>query len=232
MEAIILAGGLGTRLGAIAAYIPKPMVPIGGRPFLALLLDYLESQGVARIVLSVGHLRESITGYFGGRYNNVDIAYAVEESPLGTGGAIARSLRLTESDPVFVLNGDTFLELDYPAMLAAHARAGARLTVAVRAMDDAARYGKVVVEQGRIVAYREKEAAGEGLINGGVYVCSADLFDGYDVAAAFSFERDFLMRFSEKLRPGAFRAEGHFIDLGNPEDYHRAQRELPGVLQV
>ena len=124
MEAIVLAGGLGTRLRARVGDRPKPMAEVAGRPFLALLLDYLEVQGFTRVVLSVGYRREAISGYFGARSGGIDLHYAVEAEPLGTGGAITHALAESLEDPLWVLNGDTMLHLDYQAMLAAHAHGG------------------------------------------------------------------------------------------------------------
>src|SRR3989344_3377185 len=114
MQAIILAGGFGTRLRSVVADSPKPMALIHGKPFLAYLLDYLTSQGITDVVLSVHYLREQIETYFKTNYNGISIRYAVEEQPLGTGGAIKHALNyINISSPVFVLNGDTFLKLNY-----------------------------------------------------------------------------------------------------------------------
>src|SRR4051794_12230870 len=116
MEAIILAGGQGTRLRSVLGGTPKPMAPIAGRPFLAFLLDYLAKQSFSRVILSVGYLREQIVDFFGDHYNTLDLTYAPEQEPLGTGGAIRLALSHAREEEVFVLNGDTFLALDYPSL--------------------------------------------------------------------------------------------------------------------
>src|SRR5579872_7369319 len=117
MQAIILAGGFGTRLQSVVKNCPKPMAPVHGKPFLAYLIEYLKLQGITRVVLSVHYLREQIEDFFKDNYQGIEICYAVEEQPWGTGGAIVHALKKIElTQPVFVLNGDTFLKLDYRAM--------------------------------------------------------------------------------------------------------------------
>ena len=226
MEAIILAGGLGTRLRSILPDLPKPMAPIGSRPFLAILLDHLEGQGIYKVILAVGSLHEKIVDFFGSRYGSLTLLYSEEAEPLGTGGAIARSLRLSSSDVVFVLNGDTFLKIDYAAMLAVHETAGAEVTVALQSVPDVSRFGKTKVKDGRIVAFDEKGATGAGLINCGVYLVSRRVFDGYNLPDVFSFETDFLQPFIGDLRAAAYITDAYFIDIGVPESYSRAQAEL------
>jgi D-glycero-alpha-D-manno-heptose 1-phosphate guanylyltransferase len=227
MQGIILCGGLGTRLRDAVPGLPKPMFPIGTRPFLALLLEYLEQQGFARLVLSVGHLHHRISDYFGARLGAVELVYSVEEQLLGTGGAIRHSMSLTEPGAdVFVLNGDTFLEMDYAAMRAARRDAGTCLAVALHATDDVARFGKVTIAAGRMVAMEEKGGTGAGLINAGVYLLDRALLDAYDLPTVFSFEHDFLAPQLGELRPAAYVSDAYFIDIGTPESYRQAQAEL------
>lgn len=226
MDAIILAGGLGTRLRARVADRPKPMAPIAGRPFLAFLLDYLARQGISRVVLSVGYGRDSIIGFFGERYGGLDLAYAVEEEPLGTGGAIRHAMAQSEADPLWVVNGDTFLALDYGAMRAAHLKPGVpAMSMALRHEADAGRYGTVVLDGGRIVGFAAS-GSGAGLINSGVYLVSRSLFAA-GAPERFSFERDFLPEAVSRLEVRAHVTPAWFIDIGIPEDYDRAQTELP-----
>jgi D-glycero-alpha-D-manno-heptose 1-phosphate guanylyltransferase len=226
MKAIILLGGFGTRLRSVLSDVPKPMAPIGGKPFLAYLLDYLKSQGIVSVIFSVHFLREQIQTYFGYEYSGVRITYATEDEPLGTGGAIAHSLSFIDGDsPVFVLNGDTFVQLDYRAMF--NAAESTVLTMALRAVDDCSRYGKVMLEQGLIREFREKGEVGAGYINAGVYLIQPHLFAHYPLPKQFSFEKDFLFPYLDMLRPRAFIANDYFIDIGIPEDYARAQAELP-----
>lgn len=227
MRAIILAGGFGTRLQSVLAQVPKPMAPISNQPFLAHLMHYLQIQGITEVILSVHYLREQIQDFFGDEYLGIKIQYALEDEPLGTGGAMVYALQQCPTDhPVFVLNGDTFVKLNYRAMYASHVAQCARLTVALRDVADAARYGKVLTESDHITGFAEKGGTGRGLINAGVYLMSPDLFHGYRVPAKFSFETEFINLYLSALRPRFYLANEYFIDIGIPEDYERAQREL------
>lgn len=227
MKAIILAGGFGTRLKSVLAETPKPMAPIHGKPFLAYLIEYLAQQGVHEVVLSVHYLREQIQTFFNADYAGVKIRYAIEESPLGTGGAIVHALReMASNEPVFVLNGDTFVKLDYRAMYAQHQAQQADLTMALRSVDDCSRYGKVVVSEGVINDFREKGEAGPGRINAGVYLLQPDLFARFNLPTVFSFENEFVQPNLATLKPQAFAANDYFIDIGIPEDYAKATTDL------
>jgi len=226
MEAIILAGGFGTRLKSVVTDLPKAMAPIRGRPFLALLLDALADAGFASVILAVGYKSEAIREHFGERYRSLRLNYSVEKTALGTGGAIRLALEQVSDSPVFVLNGDTYLQLDFRAMREAHLAADAPLTVAVKPVADTGRYGALDVERGHIRRIAEKGRTGPGLINAGVYLLNARLLARYPLPQAFSFESDFLMTQVEELRPLAFTAGGIFIDIGVPDDYALAQRLL------
>jgi D-glycero-alpha-D-manno-heptose 1-phosphate guanylyltransferase len=223
MEVIILAGGFGTRLQGVVPDLPKPMATIRGRPFLAILLDDLITAGFTSAILAVGYRYEVIRDYFGENYNSLSLAYSIEREPLGTGGAIALALKQIAGSQCFVVNGDTYLELDYKAMLASHLEAKSILTLAVLEVPDANRYGAIDIEENRIRFFFEKGRAGPGIINGGVYLLSPDLFSSYNFPASFSFETDLLMPHVHELRPLAFLTTGLFIDIGVPEDYNRAQ---------
>jgi D-glycero-alpha-D-manno-heptose 1-phosphate guanylyltransferase len=228
MWAVVLAGGQGTRLRSAVSGVPKSMAPIAGRPFLAYLLELLERQGITDVVIAAGYLSEQIVQSFGPRHGKLRLRYAVEREPLGTGGGLRNALALVEEFPVFALNGDTYLDLDFAAMRCAQDEAKARLGVAVRAMSDTGRYGRVVVEHGRIVAFAPGASQKQGIINCGVYLFAEDLLTSAGLPEKFSFERDFLERQISALAPMAFETDGYFIDIGVPEDYARAQRELAG----
>ena len=235
MDAVILAGGLGTRLRERLPGIPKTMAPVGGRPFLAWLLGQLANAGFKRVILSVGYLGEAIGSAFGTTYRGLELAYAIEESPLGTGGALRHALGIAgpSHEPIWVMNGDSILRLDYAAMWSAHAKHRSdplALTMAVTAVPQAARYGALRIEAGRITRF---DAAGEGdaaLVNAGTYLVHRDLFTPWPLPAAFSFEADFLARFTDRLAIAGFVTDGWFIDIGVPADYERAQIELPAAL--
>ncbi|WP_230410038.1 sugar phosphate nucleotidyltransferase [Candidatus Kuenenia stuttgartensis] len=170
MEAIILAGGYGTRLQSVIKDIPKPMADINGRPFLSYLMDYLLCQNIRKILLSVGYKHEIIKNYFGLRYKNLDIEYVIEDKPLGTGGAIKEALKWVEGDDVVVLNGDTFFYLELKKLIEFHLAQDAILTIAVKLMHNFDRYGTVVLKEGKIINFEEKTFKAAGYINGGVYV--------------------------------------------------------------
>lgn len=226
-EAIILAGGFGTRLRHIVSDVPKPMAPIDGKPFLCYLLDSLERQRYKHIVLATGYMHEKVAEYFGNRYSGMDISYARELSPLGTGGAIVNALQHCTEKRVTVLNGDTLFAVDHDSFLNSADSNGSRLSIVLRRVPDAGRYGAVETDPtGRIITFREKDpAAGAGLINGGVYRLHRSLLDAYPVGQQFSFEKEVMQPLREPFF--AYTSEGYFIDIGVPDDYARAQKELP-----
>jgi len=226
MEAVILAGGLGTRLNSRLTGLPKPMAPIAGRPFLEILLDALVGAGCSRIILSVGHLREVIINHFGESYRGVPVRYVVEETPLGTGGAIRRALRETSEAAVFVLNGDTYLDVDYAQMHTAHAALGGTITIAVAPVNEMVRYGGVAIDGDYVTGFIEKGRTGFGWINAGVYALDRDFPWPDNLPTRFSFETDVLAEYVTQLRPAVFRCRGQFLDIGTPEDLDRAQTEL------
>jgi len=223
MEAIVLAGGLGTRLRGVVADLPKAMAPVNGRPFLAYLLDPLIAAGFDAAILAVGYMSEKIQGHFGDHYGSLPLRYSVETEPLGTGGAIKLAMAHADASTVFVVNGDTYLELDYGAMLAEHRRAGSCLTIAVQTVSEAGRYGALDIDAGHIRGFLEKGRSGPGSINAGVYLLLRELLDRYPLPPAFSFETDLLMPHVKEIAPLAFQTQGIFIDIGVPKDYARAQ---------
>jgi D-glycero-alpha-D-manno-heptose 1-phosphate guanylyltransferase len=223
MEAIVLAGGLGTRLRGVVNDIPKPMAPVQGRPFLAFVLDQLVDSGFHTAILAAGYRHQAIRSYFGEQYRGLGLVWSVESEPLGTGGAIRLACDQAHSGDVFVLNGDTYLELDYRAMLNAHVGAGAQLSLAVCQVPDVARYGTLEVSEGIVRGFREKGQSGPGWISGGTYVLGPGLRDRLPKRGAFSFEQALLAPEVQSIRPLAFPTTGLFIDIGIPADYAKAQ---------
>ena len=226
MESIVLAGGLGTRLASQVSNLPKAMAPIAGRPFLEIILRQLERAGCARTILAVGYLHAVIEEHFDRSFGGMRLEYAVEATPLGTGGAIRNAMTMADEESVLILNGDTFLDADYAAMLRFHENEGAAMSMAITRQDDIARYGGVVVSGRRIVGFEEKGRSGPGTINAGAYVLRRDLFWPASLGARFSFESDFVMPEIRRLAPAAFPVEGFFLDIGVPEDLDRAQTQL------
>lgn len=226
-DVLILAGGFGTRLQSVVSDVPKPMAPVAGRPFLEHVLDRLAAQGARRVVLSVGYLAQTVQKHFGDAYGPLQIVYAVEQEPLGTGGAIAFALQHCQSDDTVVLNGDTYLGLDYPSFIAACRSGDVPVGIVVRQVEDTARYGRCDLADGRVKTFSEKGVEGPGAINAGVYYLRKSLFDVRPAPAQkFSFENDYLAVHLRELNPIGVSTNGYFIDIGVPEDYARAQTEM------
>jgi D-glycero-alpha-D-manno-heptose 1-phosphate guanylyltransferase len=222
-EAIVLAGGFGTRLRGIVDDVPKPLAPVAGRPFLAWLLDALAGQGLRRAVLATGYMGDQVEAAMGTAWRGMALAYSREQAPLGTGGAITLASQRIDGDAFFVLNGDTWLTLDYAAFDKATQESGARLGMALAAVPDVSRYGAVRVEDGRVTGFAEKGHRGPGHINAGVYCMQRSLLDGCPAAQAFSFENRVLAPFVARENVAAYAGTGDFIDIGVPNDYRRAQ---------
>ncbi len=228
MQAIILAGGFGTRLLPAVQGVPKPMADVAGRPFLCWLLDYMAGQGVREAVLCVHHMHDTIRAYFGACYAGITLSYSIEESPLGTGGAMKRALaQLNPAQPVFVLNGDSYIPLDYRRMMTQHRNSGRSLTMAARRVSDCSRYSKLTIEGDIVSDFALLGDAQPGTISAGFYVMSPTFFKGMALPETFSFERDVMARRASALRPGVYTQLDYFIDIGVPADYRRAQHEIP-----
>lgn len=225
-ESIILAGGRGTRLSSVVPDLPKPMAPVCGKPFLDYLLQRLAAQGIERVCLSVGYLAHKIQDFYGDSFHGMALVYSVEDSPLGTGGAIRAALNYTSSDDVLILNGDTIAEIDLQAMAAVHKASESVITMALIRVPNTERYGAVQVNEGTVAGFLEKGTIGPGLINAGCYLIKRSIFDPFQLPASFSFEQEILTRQLVRLKPAAFLSNGYFIDIGIPEDYQRAQVEL------
>lgn len=228
-QAIILAGGRGSRLSNIINDRPKPMADVNGYPFLEYLIHQLKSYGLTEIILSVGYKGEIIKDYFGdGSKWSVDISYSEEEIPLGTGGAILKAKSLIKTDNFIVMNGDSLLELDYHVFIKSHYSHKGIGTIAIAGVEDASRYGSVKMdEQHRIVSFNEKGIEGKGYINGGIYCFNKDIFhhipEGY-----VSIEKEIFPKLINNGLYG-FKTEGFFIDIGTPESYELAQKEMSKV---
>lgn len=224
-DVIILAGGLGTRLRHVVSDTQKAMAPVNGRPFLYYIAEYLIARGAQKIVFAVSYRSEQIREYFGNEYKGVKILYSEEAEPLGTGGAIKQALELCTSENVFILNGDTFFDVDLSALEKRHAELKADITLSVREVGCRDRSGVVVFdENGNITAFNEKKSIERGYINGGTYLVKRSIAEKLP-DGKFSFETDVM----EKLvfRMAAVPFDGYFIDIGVPSDFFRAQTEIP-----
>jgi D-glycero-alpha-D-manno-heptose 1-phosphate guanylyltransferase len=226
-EAVILAGGLGTRLRSVIKDIPKPMADICGRPFLSYIFDFLCNQGIERAVLSVGYKWEVIKKYFGDKYKNLKLEYAVEDNPLGTGGGLKNALKHVLSEEVFVLNGDSIFNIDFHLFYSLHKKKNSKLTLALKMMENTERYGIVEIdENNRIVSFLEKGIKTKELINGGVYLMNKEFFLSLAPEGCFSLEKDFLERYYREYEFFGFPFDGLFVDIGIPEDYEKAKNYL------
>lgn len=229
-EVVILAGGFGTRLSHVLGNVPKPMAPVYGKPFLTYLLRRLEQAGAMHIILATGYKHEVIERYSGTHYRTLRLSYSREDKPLFTGGAILQASRLVQGDDFLVLNGDTLFDIDFDALCAFHKAHKAAVSLALREVDDTARYGAVQTKGDSVVAFREKDAsAGKGLINGGIYVIHREWLQQRSLPEKFSFEKDVLQALVDEGAFCGLAFRDYFIDIGVPEDYYRAQREFAGL---
>jgi len=227
-EAIILAGGFGTRLNSVVSDLPKSMAMVNGKPFLDYQLNYLDAFGIERIILSVGHLHEKIIEHYGDYYKNLKIDYAIEKEPLGTGGGLKLAMKLANGPLVFVLNGDTFYHIDYLKFLDIHRGKQAKISIVLRQLDDVSRYGSIERNDDRqITGFWEKnKKSGKGLINGGVYIFNKQFFLNQNLPDKFSLESDFFEKIYKTEKIYGILCRQYFIDIGVPEDYAKAQDDF------
>ncbi len=232
-SAIILAGGLGTRLRQAVPDLPKPMAPLDGRPFLEYQIDYWIGQGVRCFVLSVGYKHELIERHFGTTYRGAEIAYAVEAAPLGTGGGLLLAMSMIRAaGPWLVLNGDTFFDVHLAELTKFHETRQAEITLSLFPVENNTRYTGVEIDGAQRIT--KLKSIGDGsrqLINGGVYLLAETALSGlpYRAGDKASFESDILERALEAgKRLYGYSSNGKFIDIGVPEDYSRAARLLSG----
>lgn len=223
LEAIVLAGGLGTRLRSVVSDLPKPMAPIGDKPFLEYILKYLQKNGITRVILSVGYKWETIKEYFGYKWENIELVYSVEDEPLGTGGAIKKAMKQLKTGQVYIINGDTFFDVDLKSLVLED---NSKLILSLKHMINFDRYGCVESDDNNLVkAFTEKGYRESGNINGGIYLASKNIFDNFDLDEKFSFEEFMQVNF-EELKISVKVFEKYFIDIGIPEDYQKAQTEI------
>lgn len=227
VEAIILAGGKGTRIQPVIGAYPKPMAKVGGHPFMAYLLRHLETQGITDLRLSLGFGHKIIEDWMQTQSFSFDWQPVIESTPMGTGGAIRLSMETLKGDTVLVLNGDSLFPLDLGPFLGFHQEKKAECSLALKEMIAFDRYGRVEVDdQDRILAFEEKQPCSRGWINTGVYLVHRPSFLEATPSAPFSFEKDYLEAFYREHPFYGYRTEAYFIDIGIPEDYARAQSEM------
>jgi D-glycero-alpha-D-manno-heptose 1-phosphate guanylyltransferase len=226
-SAIILAGGLGTRLREAVPDLPKCMAPVAGRPFISYVIDFLRMQGVQRFIFSLGYKSEVIENYLKQQYPTLEYLIVIEKEPLGTGGAIRLAINKANEKNVIVANGDTLFKVDLKTAFALHQSNTAECTLALKPMQNIDRYGVVKINsKGKVESFLEKQFYPSGLINGGLYILNKEMFLRRSFEEKFSFEKEYLEKY---VAEGDFYGsvqESYFIDIGIPEDYNKAQTDL------
>ena len=226
-EAIILAGGLGTRLRSAVPDLPKCMAPVNGVPFLSYVIDHFSREGIQQFIFALGYKSEAFEDFLASKLTAGNYRLSIEDEPLGTGGAIKKACAVSEGKTVIVANGDTLFKVKLGKMVAFHHMCGAHCTLSLKPMKQFSRYGVVELNQDySIKNFHEKKEYDEGLINGGVYALHATKFLEEALPGKFSFERDYLEKFYRSRRIFGVIQDEYFIDIGIPEDYERAGREL------
>ena len=234
MEAILLCGGLGTRLRSVVSDRPKPMADIAGKPFLHYLVKMLSESGVKHLIFALGYMGEQIEVYFqSGEDYGLSISYSYEDSPLGTGGAIRNALSNVSGENVLVLNADTYFHTDYESLLREQLKNKAAMTIASRKIEDISRYGAILKdESGRILRWNEKMSSDQvetprpGEINGGIYVMQKSLIEKIPEGKQ-SLENDCIPAWLEDgLYLQAIPSDGYFMDIGIPEDYAQFKEDV------
>ena len=227
ITAVILAGGFGTRLRSVVSDRPKVLAEIGDRPFLEYLLDQLVAEGVKSVVFCTGYLGDQVQDRLGTSYRTLALRYSREPQPLGTGGALRLALPMLDTDPVLVMNGDSYCDARLDALATSHANRGAPATILLAETDDTRRYGRVEIDdQGCVLRFSEKtNDLNPGLVNAGIYLVSRTLIGSIASGRAVSLEREV---FPEWIGRGlcGFRSQGRLWDIGVPESYARADAEL------
>ena len=225
LQALILAGGIGSRLGGLTRHTPKPVLEVAGRPFLSYLLWNLKRHGITRIVLSLGHLAETVVEIMGnGNSYGMEITYVIEPERLGTGGGVRFAANYLE-DEFLVLNGDTLFDFNY-LDLQRHLKNDSLGVMALRQMTNVCRYGSILLKNGRIHAFHEKVKNEEGIINGGVYLLRKSSLDWLSEGES-SLESDLFPKFALTGQLAGAMYSGYFLDIGIPETFSKAQTELP-----
>lgn len=226
-QAIILAGGLGTRLQNAIADIPKVMAPVNGRPFLFYIINYLRSQGIENFIFSLGYKHEVIETYLNNQFPTLNFQCSIEKEPLGTGGAILAACYKATDENVLVVNGDTLFRASIPAAATFHFSNNAACTVLLKPMISTDRFGVVELKlDNRISLFNEKKHYEKGYINCGTYMLNVPGFLQEELPGKFSFEKNYLENLYKERAFYGWIEDKYFIDIGTPEDYMRAKQEL------
>jgi len=223
MEAVVLAGGFGTRLQSVVSDVPKPMAPVNEKPFLEYILKYLKKNSITRVILSVGYKWEVIQNHFGNDFEGIELIYSVEDEPLGTGGAIKKALQFVQNKQVYIINGDTLFNISLNALKLQN---NSKLQLSLKNLKDFDRYGCVESDNnGYVTTFCEKSYKKEGNINGGIYLMASDIFDSFQLNDKFSFE-EFMEKNFKNINSTVRIFDDYFIDIGIPKDYEKVQKEI------
>lgn len=220
MQAIILTGGLGTRLRSISGESPKALIDIAGKPFIDYQIEYLKSQSVTGLFFSLGYKAGKLVDYL--QRKNPAINFSIESEPLGTGGAVKfmiENFQKQLDENFLVLNGDSLIDADLETIRDFHNKTGALVTMGLIEVNDARRYGSVEVVDNNIIAFREKGCSGKGMINSGIYVFNKKATDYFPEKKKFSLEHDFFPKLAGRGLSGIKIKHNYFIDVGTPESY-------------
>jgi len=226
-EAIVLAGGLGTRLREAVPGLPKCMARVNEQPFIEYVIRHLQSQGINRFIFSLGYRPEAFTEFLAGILSPENYEIVIENEPLGTGGAIQFASAGVKNENIVVVNGDSIFKVDLGKQCDFHFSHHAECTLALKPMQHFDRYGAVVLHSDQSIAlFQEKQYVASGMINGGVYLLNIPRFLRKALPEKFSFETDYLQKFYTEGNIFGLAQDAYFIDIGIPEDYARAQTEL------
>lgn len=225
VTALILAGGLGTRLRSRVADRPKVLAPVLGQPFLSYLLDRLQISGIQKVILCIGYLGEQIQETYGSSYQNIELYYSQETSLLGTGGALRLAMPLISTPTVLILNGDSFYDANLNDFYQWHLAQRSNASLTLTQVPDTARYGRVQLnESSQITDFEEKgNTSGLGWINAGIYLIKRHLLTQIPENQVVSLERELFPNWIETGLYG-YRTQGQFIDIGTPESYALAEQ--------
>jgi len=229
-EAILLAGGPGTRLQSVIKDLPKCMAPVNGQPFLSYLIAQLQRNGIEHFIFSLGYKSEIVIDYLEKNYQSIHKTYVVEQEPLGTGGAIKAACQYAKCNNVVIVNGDTFFNIDINKLILFHQHHKADCTIALKLLKNGSRYGNVIINStGLVKSFTEKAQPGAGYINGGIYVLHVNSFLNEPLPVKFSFEKEYLEKNTRVKKLFGVKNNNYFIDIGIPEDYERANAHFVKV---
>ena len=233
VTAVILAGGLGTRLRTVVKDRSKTMATVHGRPFLTYLFDQLSAAGIREAVLCTGYMGDQVRKELGATYNGLRLRYSQEETPLGTAGAVRLAMPLVSSESILVMNGDSYCSADLNKYWETHGRLGYEGSLLLTQVPDVSRYGSVKTSPGnRVLSFEEKGAAtGPGWINAGIYLFDRQMLEGIPQGTAVSMEREMWPQWIQR-GVGAHHAEARFLDIGTPESYAETERFFAPLLQT